>query len=233
MRVAVTGATGNLGTSVLRALREQADIEEIVGIARRRPSTQTRQGALGQRRCRIRRIGCGVRRHGCRYSPFLVDPTLPEPVGNVVNKCRRSSRVFQAAASAGVGALIYASTVGAYSPGPKDRPIAESWPTDGVPTCIYSREKAYVERILDTFETRHPKIRVVRLRPGFVFKRAAASGIRRLFAGPFVPTPLLHPRFLPLVPRLPELLFQAVHSHDVGQAFQLRRAALAAQALGG
>jgi UDP-glucose 4-epimerase len=40
MRVAVTGATGNLGTSVLAALREQAAIEEIVGIARRRPFTQ-------------------------------------------------------------------------------------------------------------------------------------------------------------------------------------------------
>jgi len=29
------------------------------------------------------------------------------------------------------------------------------------------------------------------------------------------------PRFVPLVPRLPELLFQAVHSHDAGQAFRL------------
>jgi nucleoside-diphosphate-sugar epimerase len=117
--------------------------------------------------------------------------------------------------------VIHASSVGAYSPGPKDHPVDESWPTDGVPTCTYSREKAYVERVLDTFESRHPKIRVVRLRPGFVFKRAAASGIRRLFAGPFLPTPLLHPRFIPLVPQLPELLFQAVHSHDVGQAFRL------------
>ncbi len=40
MRVAVTGATGNLGTSVLAALQEQADIEEIVGIARRQPLHQ-------------------------------------------------------------------------------------------------------------------------------------------------------------------------------------------------
>jgi nucleoside-diphosphate-sugar epimerase len=132
-----------------------------------------------------------------------------------------STRVFQAAAAAGVGTVMYASSVGAYSPGPKDHPIAESWPTDGVPSCTYSREKAYVERILDTFETRHPHIRIVRMRPGFVFKRAAASGIRRLFAGPFLPSPLLHPRFIPLVPRLPELLFQAVHSHDVGHAFGL------------
>jgi nucleoside-diphosphate-sugar epimerase len=32
-----------------------------------------------------------------------------------------SRRVFEAAARAGVGAIVYASSVGAYSPGPKDR----------------------------------------------------------------------------------------------------------------
>jgi uncharacterized protein YbjT (DUF2867 family) len=35
----VTGATGNLGTSVVAALQEQTAIEQIVGIARRRPSS--------------------------------------------------------------------------------------------------------------------------------------------------------------------------------------------------
>ena len=37
--------------------------------------------------------------------------------------------MFEAAAGAGVGALVYASSVGAYAPGPKDRPVDESWPT--------------------------------------------------------------------------------------------------------
>lgn len=233
MRVAVTGATGNLGTSVLAALREQADIEEIVGIARRQPSFHVDKVRWVSADVASDELGMAFAgMDAVIHLAWMIQPSRNRSATWSTN-VGGSSRVFQAAASAGVGAVIYASSVGAYSPGPKDRPIAESWPTDGVPTCIYSREKAYVERILDTFETRHPKIRVVRLRPGFVFKRAAASGIRRLFAGPFVPTPLLHPRFLPLVPRLPELLFQAVHSHDVGQAFQLRRAALAAQALGG
>ena len=72
-----------------------------------------------------------------------------------------------------------------------------------------------MERVLDAFEMRHPQVRVVRLRPGFVFKRTAASGIYRLFAGPWLPTPLLRPGFIPVVPRLPQLRFQAVHSLDV------------------
>jgi len=45
------------------------------------------------------------------------------------------------------------------------------------------RDKAAVESIVDTFEDAHPDVRVVRLRPGLIFKAEAASGIRRLFAG--------------------------------------------------
>lgn len=221
MRVAVTGATGNLGTSVLAALREQDDIEEIVGIARRQPSSQLDKVRWVSADIRTDELGTAFAgTDAVIHLAWLIQPSRNQRATWSTN-VGGSSRVFQAAASAGVGAVIYASSVGAYSAGPKDHPIDESWPTDGVPTCTYSREKAYVERILDTFESRHPKTRVVRLRPGFVFKRAAASGIRRLFAGPLLPTPLLHPRLIPLVPRLPELLFQAVHSHDVGQAFRL------------
>ena len=38
------------------------------------------------------------------------------------------------------------------SEGPKDRAVDESWPTDGVASGYYGRQKAAVERILDTFE---------------------------------------------------------------------------------
>ena len=78
-----------------------------------------------------------------------------------------------------------------------------------------------MERIRDAFERDRPETRVVRLRPGLIFKREAATGIRRLFAGPFLPSPFLHPRPLPLVPDLPRLRFQAVHSRDVGEAYRL------------
>jgi nucleoside-diphosphate-sugar epimerase len=58
------------------------------------------------------------------------------------------------------------------------------------------------------------------MRPGFIFKREAGSGIRRLFAGPLLPSPLVHPAFLPFVPDHPRLRFQAVHSLDVGDAYR-------------
>jgi nucleoside-diphosphate-sugar epimerase len=130
-----------------------------------------------------------------------------------------SDRVFTAVGEAGVPALVYASSVGAYSPGPKDRLVGEEWPTNGIRTSFYSRHKAEVERRLDRFEHEHPEIRTVRLRPGLIFKRESGEEQRRLFAG------RLFPRFLadkiPLVPDLPRLRVQAVHSVDVGEAYRL------------
>jgi len=132
-----------------------------------------------------------------------------------------SGRVFEAVAKAGVRNLVYASSVGVYSPGPKNRFVDESWPRDGIPTSFYSRHKAEVERILDRFEQEAPAVRVVRLRPALIFKRDAGEGIRRLFFGPFLPSALVRPRLLPLVPDLPRLRFQAVDSFDVANAYRL------------
>src|SRR5206468_832331 len=115
--------------------------------------------------------------------------------------------------------LVYGSSVGAYSPGPKDRAVDESWPTGGIRTSFYSRDKAEVEGILDRVEAENPKLRVVRLRPGLIFKSEAASGIRRLFAGPLLPSRLVRRGLIPIVPRVERLVFQAVHSYDVGEAY--------------
>ena len=96
----------------------------------------------------------------------------------------------------------------------------ENWPTRGTEGSFYARHKAEVERILDNFHSRHPDIRVVRMRPALVFKREAASEIRRLFAGPLLPGWLARPELIPFVPKARRLRFQAVHSLDVGQAFR-------------
>jgi nucleoside-diphosphate-sugar epimerase len=132
-----------------------------------------------------------------------------------------SRRVFEAAARAGAGALVHASSIGVYSPGPKDRPVDESWPREGVQSLFYSRHKAEAERILDEVERAAPELRVVRLRPGLIFKREAAQEIRRYFVGPLLPSPLVHPNLVPVFPDVPRLAVQAVHSRDVAEAYRL------------
>ncbi len=221
MRVVVTGATGNAGTSLLRALSQDEAIDSVLGIARRRPTLQIAKTTFLE--ADVARADLTEHLRGADavvHLAWLIQPSRDESVTRAAN-VTGSERVFRAAAEAGVGSLVYASSVGAYSPGPKDRRVDESWPTGGIPTSFYSRHKVAVERLLDRLEADRPELRVVRLRPGLIFKRDAASGIRRLFAGPFVPGSLVRPELIPVVPDTPRLRFQAVHSLDVGEAYRL------------
>ena len=220
MRVVVTGASGNVGTSVLEALGREAEVEEIVGIARRVPAVEMPKVewvAADVAADSLVPLFAGA--DADVHLAWAIQPSRDEALTERIN-VEGSRRVFDAVARAGVGALVHASSVGAYSPGPKERRVDESWPVDGIPTSFYSRHKAAVETMLDAFELREPDLRVVRLRPGLIFKAEAASEIRRLFAGPFLPGFLVQKRLIPLMPRVPRLRFQAVHSRDVGEAYR-------------
>lgn len=98
-----------------------------------------------------------------------------DPAATWRNNVLGSIRVFDAVAEVGVPALVYASSVGAYSSGPATGRVDESWPTHAFPAAGYGREKSYVERLLDVFERDHPQVRVVRIRPGFSFKAASPT----------------------------------------------------------
>jgi UDP-glucose 4-epimerase len=220
MRVVVVGASGNVGTSVLAALGEEAAVDEILGVARRLPELvlpKVRWRAADITRDDLAGIfrGAGAVIH----LAWAIQPSRDEAAMERINVLG-SRRVFAAVAEAGVDVLAYASSVGAYSPGPKDRRVDESWPVNGISSSYYSRHKAAVERLLDAFEAESPRVRVVRMRPGLIFKSEAASEIRRLFIGPFLPSFAVRSSWIPVVPRISRLRFQAVHSLDVGEAFR-------------
>ena len=220
MRVVVVGATGNVGTSLLRALARDEQVESVLGVARRRPRAQFEKAEWAEADIAGSELEPLFRGADCVvHLAWLIQPSRDLNALWRVN-VNGSSRVFRAVAGAGVAALVYASSVGAYSPGPKDRRVDESWPTHGIGTSFYSRHKAEVERRLDAFEREHPRIRVARLRPALIFKRESAAEQRRLFAGPFLPGFLLRPGLVPLVPDVPGLRFQAVHSEDVAEAYR-------------
>jgi nucleoside-diphosphate-sugar epimerase len=224
MRVVVIGATGNVGTSLLEALESETGVEEIVAVARRPPGrafARTTFTAADVASTDLVPILRGA--DAAVHLAWLIQPGRTESITHRVNVVG-SERVFRAAVEANVPALLYASSVGTYSPGPKDRLVDESWPTDGIRTSFYARHKVAVERALDRLERDRPELRVVRMRPALIFKAQAATEIRRLFAGPLLPRALLRPELIPVVPALERLRFQAVHSLDVGDAY--RRALL-------
>ncbi len=231
MRIVITGATGNVGTSLLDVLAAEERVQEIVGIARRLPKAAFAKTTFVDADVRSAALeplfaGADVVVHlawRIRSSHDEHELTSTNVEG--------SRRVFEASARAGVRALVYASSVGAYSPGPAEPQelVGESWPVRGVKGSIYSQHKAAVERVLDDFEARQPAIRVVRLRPALIFKRSAAAHIRELFLGPLVPRWLFDERFVKVVPEHPRFRFQAVHASDVADAY---RRAIVGQARG-
>jgi UDP-glucose 4-epimerase len=225
MRVVITGATGNIGTSLVQRLSEEAAVDSIVGISRRPPRWTADKTEW---------VRADVARdplHGhLRGADAVVHLAwIFQPTHNGVmtweNNVGGSLRVFTAAADERVPTLVHASSLAAYSAGPKRPPVDESWPTHALPTAAYGREKSYVERVLDIFEREHPETRVVRMRTAFIFKRESAAAQRRLFIGPLFPNPLARPELIPVVPDLPGLEFQALHSSDAAEAY--RRALLA------
>ena len=221
MRVVVVGATGNAGTSLLETLERDPAVDSILGVARRMPEldfAKTDWASADISKDELVPLFRGA--DAVVHLAWLIQPSRDLDKARATN-VTGTGRLMDAALRAGVPALVYASSVGAYSSGPKDRRVDESWPTEGIPTSFYSRHKAEVERMLDRFERESPEVRVVRMRPGLIFKREAASGIRRLFAGPLLPSFLLRPALIPIVPRIARLRFQAVHSLDVGEAYRL------------
>ncbi|MFM9588540.1 SDR family oxidoreductase [Streptomyces scabiei] len=222
-RVVVTGATGNVGTSLVRLLAEDERVGEVRGLARRVPDmapTKTDWSAvdLGAEQTDLVKEFKGA--SAVVHLAWAFQPTH-DPATTWRTNVLGSIRVFEAVAAAKVPTLIHASSVGAYSPGPKGRAVDESWPTHGWPDAAYCREKAYLERALDSFEHEHPGVRVVRMRPAFLFKRESASEQRRIFGGRLLPGPLARPELLPFLPDIPGLRVQTLHTDDAARAYVL------------
>ncbi|MGC0413826.1 nucleoside-diphosphate-sugar epimerase [Streptomyces sp. SAI-195] len=222
-RIVVTGATGNVGTSVVRLLSEDPEAGSVLGLARRIPGwspAKTEWAAVDLASGRTDLTGHFAGADAVVHLAWAFQPTH-DPATTWRTNVLGSIRVFEAVAAAGVPTLVHASSVGAYSPGPKDHAVDESWPTHGWPDAAYCREKAYLERTLDTFERDHPGIRVVRMRPAFLFKRESASEQRRIFGGRFLPGPAARPELLPFLPDVPGLRVQALHTDDAAHAYRL------------
>lgn len=222
MKVVVFGATGNVGTSTIRALVADDAVTEIVGIARRVPTDWSPP--------KVRWVSADITRDdlvphlvgadAVIHLAWLIQPSRDESVTRRVN-VHGSSRVFEAAGRAGVGALLYSSSVAVYSPADPDVPVDESYAKDGIPSSYYSRQKVAVETILDGIEERYPEMRVARARPALIFQRSAAAAIRRYFGGPFLPGWAVRRSFIPIVPQMAGLAGQVVHSDDVAELFRL------------
>lgn len=223
MRIVVVGATGNVGTALVRVLGQDPAVEEIVGVARRVPDhvpPKVRWAAADVRSADLASLFAGA--DAVVNLAWRIQPSRDREVTRETD-VEGSRRVFEAVVAAGVPVVVQASSLAAYGPrhgGPDER-IDESWPTTGIATSFYSREKVAVEALMNDLEAAHPELRVVRMRPALIFQRSAAQEIRRYFLGPFWPSALVRPGRVPIAPLPRALRFQVVHADDVAEAYRL------------
>jgi UDP-glucose 4-epimerase len=222
MKVVVTGATGNVGRSVVEALAERDEVSRIVGLA----GTAVRPGWSPEKASWVNAsiVGSDLEQT-FRGADVVIHLAYAVQPSHDLQKLKRfnvdgSRRVFEAVAAASVPKLIYASSVGAYSPAPGNQLIGEDWPLS-TETSFLARHKAVNEGTLDEFESIAPSTKVVRLRPAMTFQGDATNELRRLVVGPFIPDFLLRSRLVPAIPRLAGLRFQAVHISDLAHAYAL------------
>ena len=226
MRIIVTGASGNVGTGLLRRLRLVWPAASVEALCRRPPAAHppydhvrwvpfdlTDAGA--RRRLTAMFDGADVVVH----LAWAIQPVRDESLMRRMN-IDGTAAVLGAVADAGVPHLVVASSLGAYAPG-NGAPVDESWPVTGQPSSSYSRHKVMVETMLDEFELSHPSIGVARIRPTVVSQRCAGAHMAALYLGPFVPKALFRVLLAGALTRLPlpaGLTVQLVHADDVGDA---------------
>lgn len=224
MRIAITGATGNLGTALLRHLQATAPEHDLVGVARRVPEEVAPYAGVQWHTVDVSAADAAQRltvpfaaADAVVHLAWAFQPSHDEAQLEATG-VGGTRAVLATAREVGVRHLVHMSSVGAYAPARDDTPVTEDWPTTGVPTSPYSRHKATAERLLDDHddEPGRPAPALARLRPGFVVQRDAASALLRYGLPGYVPAALL--KLLPVLPLDRELLIPLVHAADVARA---------------
>ncbi len=227
-RIAVTGASGNLGTALLRRLTAPGSgVAEVRGLARRRPPQSAPYDGV-----RWHLADLGEPASEAEVAEFVDGADAVVHLAWAIQPGRRpdelhqvnvegTSRVVRAAAAAGVAHVVHLSSVGAYAPGAVGQRVTEDWPTTGIPSAQYSRDKSETERIVREVARRHPEMTLTVVRPTLVLQPDAGSAIARYFLGPLLfGAARLMPgsvaKQLPLP--LPAVSVAFVHADDVADA---------------
>lgn len=227
LTVAITGPTGDIGRSVVRALERSNEVGRIIGMARSAfdptehgwKRTEYRRGDVLDRASVDALVADA---DVVVHLAFLIFGSHDET--RDVNM-RGSRNVFEAAVDAGAKRLVYTSSVAAYG-FHRDNPdvLTEDTPPRGTPDFYYSAQKAELERLLDEV-TAGAATDVYMFRPcivagsdaptlveGFTGQKVFGRNVRhvwRLLEALPIITPVLPDSGVP---------FQLVHHDDVANA---------------
>lgn len=222
-RIVITGASGNVGTALLRRLTADDSDYEIVGISRRRPPSDDLYRSAHWHELDLADPGVELellkvfRGAACVvHLAWGFQPTRNRRYLDAVG-VNGSAGVLSAAHNAKVPHLLHMSSVGTYAAGRYGQKVDETFSTAGIPSSAYSRAKSAVEHMLDGYEGHNPDgVGITRMRPGFILQRDAALGLRRYTLPAYVDPRWV--RWLPLLPLDRSLSVSIVHADDVADA---------------
>ncbi len=183
LAVAVTGPTGEIGTSVVRALEREGRVDRVLGMARRPFDPASR----GWRKTEYRQ---GDILDRAAVEAFVAEADVVVHLPYLIVGSREESRrinlagtrnVFEAAVSADrPRRLVYTSSLAAYGyHADNPVPLTEDVPTRGSPEHYYSAQKAACEALLAEV-TAGAGLEVYVLRPCIVAGPEATLLVRSL-----------------------------------------------------
>ncbi len=228
LTVAVTGPTGEIGGSLIDALETSEAVGAVRGMAR----SAFDPAAAGWRKATYQRGDILDRGHLAElFAGADVAVHLAFAIFGDREETRRinlegSRNVFEAAAEAGVGRVVYASSVAAYGFHPHNpRPLTEATPALGSPSFYYSAQKAELEEALDEILA-GTELAAYVFRPCIVAGPRATMLIEQTVGAARLgdPAPRLRRHVLDRIPLLRPILpdagvpLQLVHHDDVAAA---------------
>src|SRR5215217_984424 len=163
LTVAVTGPTGTFGFGLMPLLQSDRRIARIVGIARR-PFDPAEHGwtkmeyRQGDVRDRAALESAFAEADAVVHLAFMITGTASRDATRAIN-VEGTLNAFRAAAAAGAGRFVYASSVAAYG-FHRDNPVGmdEDWPVRPADRLFYAQEKAELEQLLRREAERHPEV---------------------------------------------------------------------------
>ncbi|MDJ0394170.1 NAD-dependent epimerase/dehydratase family protein [Rhodococcus sp. G-MC3] len=225
MRIAVTGASGNVGTAVLRALATIRPDDTVVGLSRRTPQSDGHAEPYRSAEWVQVDLARPESEHVLVETFSGVDVVVHLAIAFQPMRDRRylrevnvggTGRVARACARAGVAHLVHMSSSGVYAPGAYGRKVDESWPRTGVSASTYSMDKAAAEDVLDEFEKLNPGVVVARLRPGLIGQYEFGSALLRYALPDLIPSFVVD--HVPVLPIDRAFAVPAVHADDIAVA---------------
>jgi UDP-glucose 4-epimerase len=193
LRLVITGSSGYLAKQLIARLGRDPECEFIFGLDIRRQEQEvgceaeffrydtTHPWEILVEFLRKRRINTGL------HLAWQFNPTHDRRRHRAVD-ITGSLNFFRAAAAAGLERVLHTSstTVYIHPANPAEPPwLPESTPPTGTPRYLYSRHKAEIDRVAQSFAEEHPKIQVMILRPAIVLGPHTQNIVSKMMEWPW------------------------------------------------